>query len=303
MIGDIVRVVDTDGNVLENYILKSGEELAVVNKRKELSDRQVEFLRQNEDLKKLNSELGGFVTMCYVKNELLFNELNLVQANISRLIYLSTYLEYNDKEDGLLVYVSRNNKKLPMNRKSMRSKLRLSENAFKRFLYDVKEYNLIFEVDNKLYLNPEYFTRGTCNYNSKEYTRLYIEPIRSLFENSTVTSHKQLANIFRLIPMMHYDLNVICYNPNETNTKKIKDISLIDICRMLGIDETNRSKFKREMLKFYVTLEGEKFYLFKHVVVEGLEDKKDYFVINPYVIYKGNNPKMIIDIGKLFYFG
>lgn len=299
---DFVRVIDTDGNVLEHYILKPGEELAVVNKKKELTDKQIEFLNSNKELKDINNQLGGFVTMCYVKNEVLFNEFDIMASSVSRLIYLATYLEYNDKEDGLLVCKSKYNKLIPMNRKIMMSKLRLSEKTFKTFLYDVKAHNLIFENGGKLYLNPDYFTKGKCSFDTKSYTRLYIDPIRSLFENSKVSSHKQLSYVFRLIPMIHYHLNVICYNPDETNIKKIKDISLVDICGLLGIDVVNKSRFKRDMLKFYVTIEGEKFYLFKYVKVEGLESDKDYFVINPYVIYKGNDPKMLISIGKLFYF-
>ena len=60
----------------------------------------------------LNTILGGFVTMYYVKNKLLFNEVDIMPASVSRLIYLATYLDYNDRENGLLVY---KNKYIPLN--------------------------------------------------------------------------------------------------------------------------------------------------------------------------------------------
>ena len=51
-----------------------------------------------------------------------------------------------------------------------------------------------------------------------------------------------------------------------------------------------------------VTLEGCQYYLFKYVLIEGYYSDHDYFALNPYIIYKGKNPQLVEDIGKLFYF-
>ena len=97
---------------------------------------------------------------CFVSNELLFNSLNLDLPSISRIIYLSTYLSYNSKEEGLLVIHQEGKKDIPMTRQMMQKKLKLSERTFSRFLADVKKSGLLFSVDDKHYINPQYISKG-----------------------------------------------------------------------------------------------------------------------------------------------
>lgn len=298
---DFVRVIDTDGNVLEHYILKPGEELAVVNKKKELTDKQIEFLNSNKELKEYNESLGGFITMCYIKNELLFNHLNLELSNISRIIYLATYLSYNDKEEGLLV-CKIGNKNVPMTRQIMQTKLGLSDSTFERFMTDVRKHELIYSSERKYYINPKYFTKGKCEFDNKCYTRIYIDTTRFLFENIKVSQHKQLSYIFQLIPKIHYNINVVCKNPDEHDTNKIQKMTLTEICEFLNVSKNNATNLKKNLLKFHVNVQGYKFHLFNYISIENSETKRDYFAINPNLIWKGNNINDIKDIIKCLFF-
>ena len=86
------------------------------------------------------------------------------------------------------------------------------------------------------------------------------------------------------------------------NICQLLDTSLDEICELFNIDKSHRTRFKKDMLKYYVELEGYKYYLFKYIKIEGYYSDHDYFVLNPYIIYKGNNPQLAEDIAKLFYF-
>ena len=294
--------IDEEGNITSWGLKAKNEEVVIEKKRRELTEQQKKVITHNKELNELSKKLGGFITMYYVKNELLFNKVNISPASISRLIYIATYLDYNDRQNGLLVHKNKYNQLIPMDKKAMKQKLKLTDKTFSRFFKEVKDTSLIFEVEDKIYINPEYFTKGECEFDPGNYTRLYIKTTRELYEGTKVTSHKQLSYIFRLIPMAHYELNVICSNPEEQDLKKVNDLSLDEICELFNIDKSHRTKFKKDMLKYYVTLEGCQYYLFKYVLIEGYYSDHDYFALNPYIIYKGKNPQLVEDIGKLFYF-
>ena len=81
---------------------------------------------------------------------------------------------------------------------------------------------------------------------------------------------------------------------------KVKvDTSIEEIIKNV---QNEYDEFKKDMLKYYVEIEGYKYYLFKYVLIEGYYSDHDYFALNPYIIYKGSNPQLAEDIAKLFYF-
>ena len=235
---------------------------------------------------------------CFVSNELLFNSLNLDLPSISRIIYLSTYLSYNSKEEGLLVIHQEGKKDVPMTRQMMQKKLKLKDATFENFLSDVRKSELLFSVGDKYYINPQYISKGECKFNNKEYTRIYIDKVRYLYEYSKVSQHKQLSYVFQLIPYLHYQLNVVCHNPNETDKMKIKRMTLTEICDLLNVSVSYKSTLKKNLLRFHVDIYGYKYYLFSYVTVEVLDGKKDFFAVNPSVLWRGDNVDEINEVIK-----
>ena len=127
-----VQAINIDtGEVLgTTYIKANGSEEIILKaeKKKTLTTEQRMFLNSMNEFKNQCKGLGGFVHMIYTKNELLFNTLGIDKANVSRIIYLATYSDYNQK--GLLVIRNRNkNGQLtgnePMTRKQIQTVLNL----------------------------------------------------------------------------------------------------------------------------------------------------------------------------------
>lgn len=276
-------------------LIKEGETIKVI---KDLNPKQKAILNNKSNLNAYSKKLGGFLHVCYVKNQLLFNDLNLNLATISRFLYLATYIDYNDREENVLIKHSKNNKIECLNKKDIRNLLNLSDSTFKRFYKEVKDKELLFEVDNKIYLNPVYVNKGKSNFKDKDYTRIYIDTTRELYENCKSTQHKRLSYIYQLLPFLNYENNILCSNPEEKNIEKLNKLSFKDICEILGLsnDKKNMQKLKKDLFKFYITREDKKYYFFSYVTIRQETKSESYYIVNPMVIWKGTNLQIAKDI-------
>jgi hypothetical protein len=298
-----VYVVDKKTNeLIEHRGMKRGELLDIVGHKDILTDAQKKRLNSISDIGAHSEKLGGFIFLGYVKNKLLFNELDIEQSNITRLIYLSTYLNYNTSNENLLIRYTKNKEIVPLDKKHMKSILKLQDRTFYSFIKNMKDNNLLFEVKDKFYLSPEYFTKGAVEFNSKEYTRIYIKTTRLLYENATSRQHKQLSYIYQLIPFIHFESNILTFTPDELDVNNIKKMQLIEICELLKIDRSNMLRFKKELLKFYIDMDDNRYYFFKYVRVEGDKNITDYFVVNPAIIWKGHNIEIVKKMMTLCFF-
>ncbi|MGL4801870.1 MAG: hypothetical protein ACRC18_06365 [Cetobacterium sp.] len=302
-----VYVEDANGKLTSTGILfdPEKEELKRTRKKRDLSSKQRYIINRNDELKQYSQPLGGYVNMHYVRNELLFNKLDIDRSNITRIIYLSTYIDYNDREENLLCKKGLYNKLEPMTKRDIQYVLKLKDTAFYSFIKETKDLNLLFEVDNKYYLSSDYFNKGKVNFKNKEYTRVFIYPTRFLYENCKPIKHKQLSYIFQLTPFMNYETNIICSNPGETDFYKLEKLNLTQICSILGVSTSNKQtmhKLKNELLKFYVDIDGNKYYFLSYINVQNGFGIKDYFAINPNIIWGGNDASEIKELIKLMFF-
>lgn len=279
------------------------EEININKKKKELTPQQIKVINQKNSLKKETDKLGGYVHMICIRNKLLFNNLQIDRADISRLIYLATFIDYNDRKENLLIVREKGKPATAMTRTQMKKLLKLAETPFKKFLQSSLINDLIWKVNNKYYINNKYFTKGKAGFNDKEYTRIFINTTRYLYQHSTPRQHKILGYAFQLIPYAHYELNVICRNPLEVDVNRVNKLSLQEICELLGIstEKGNMVKFRNNLSKFYINVEGNKYYLFAHATIRA-GTIKDYFVINPAVSWAGNNANKMQNSIKSLYF-
>lgn len=288
---------------MEHKELQQDENIKIEKKKRELSPKQLKIVNEKQAIKKHCSQLGGFVQLLCVRNELLFNNLNFDRADVSRLIYLATYIDYNNRQENLLIINKKGQANQVMTRGMMQKLLKLGDKQFKIFLKNMKNSGLIWDVKGKYYISNVYFTKGKTNFDKKEYTRLFIDTTRYLYEHITIRQHKMLGYVLQLIPYCHYELNVICKNPMEIERGKINKLSLKDICIMLEIstDKGNMVKFRNNLSNFVVKVDGIKYYLFAHNTVRNGEIR-DYFVINPLIIWAGNDANNMQETIKTLYF-
>ena len=284
------RIIEenTEGNQTVIGLIKQGEIVKVI---KDLTPEQIAIINQQDELKTHCKNLGGFVHVCYVKNELLFNKFNLRLPTITRLIYLATYIDYNNREENVLVKYGQHQKVEYLTRKDLKELLGLSEDVLRTFLKEAKEKDILFKVGRKYYLSNKVFSKGKASFDKGKYTRIFIDTTRFLYQNCHISQHKQLAYVFQLIPYLNYESNTICKNPEERDKRLLKRFSLKEICELLNIGTSKSAiyKFEHNLLSFYVEINEVKYYLFKRIIIKGVSGRNDFFAANPNVIWKGSD--------------
>lgn len=287
-----IVAIDTDtGEIIGNTFIGKGEEL-VLDSKKKLSDNQKNYLKKKDNLEELSKTLGGYVHIFYVKEELLYNKLNLNPADVSRFLYLATYISYNYEDENLLIK-KENGQLKPMTQKDIMEVMKLSERAFYNFIKEMKSKELIIEKNNKFYVNEKYISKGKIQDNENNYIRLYIDTTRHLYEHCTSRQHKQLGYVLQLLPYVDLQTNHILINNEKAEIR--------DIMKLLGIPANNKqsiSAFKKALLNFKINYQGNEYFLFGAHTFEYGKEFRTYFVINPLVLFGGNNIELIQDVCK-----
>ena len=78
-----IYLEDENGNITFYGYKKENETIEL---KRTYSEKQIRRAKCITKMETYARQLGGFVTMCYVKDELLFNKLGISQPNIARLI-------------------------------------------------------------------------------------------------------------------------------------------------------------------------------------------------------------------------
>lgn len=281
------KIINTGTGETNTVYLKENEQFHI---KKVVTEKEKTIINNKDELKRTNKLLGGFIRVMYVENELLFNRIGLDSSNVARVLYLATYMDYENRNDGLLVKKVKR-QPVPMTRKDLFEVMKLGNTPFKAFLSAMKKAGLLIEKEKLFYLNTKYFGKGEVN-KKETYTRLYIDTTKTLYEGCTSRQHKQLGYILQLIPYASYDLNMLEHEG--------KRLSIENMCELLGLstERKSTSKLHNELKKFTFKLDGKEYYLFGMVVTNDFTG----YCINPLASYRGNDIREMKTIIKLMLF-
>jgi hypothetical protein len=201
-------------------------------------------LEKTEEARKMREEFreqGSFVWFLYTKVEEL--NLNISTANLTRLMFLSTYMDYSNK----LVEQKQEycGFETAIDKKRMFEILGLTPSTFYRFFNEMIDKEILLDVDGDFYLDENYFYRGELGKTQfNNAMRLYRAGIRQMYANVAQEDHKWLGHCFRILPYISIDFNILCWNPDESDPDKIVPMRLIDMLATIGYNETNITRFK-----------------------------------------------------------
>lgn len=216
-------------------------------------------------------------------------------STITRLIYLSTYMDY----DGTLIDTDVvNNKKLPLNKKKLFWKMQLGKSAYYDFIAKLEEVGILKEQNGLLKLSDELFVRGTINKKtvSEKHSqnlylvRLYHKAIKDIYKNVKPRTHKLLSYIFRIIPYVNRKYNIVCFNPLETDVSKVYKMTMKDYCETINCNNQNNStRLFNELFKLKVNVNGQQQNIIKYVSGKDKLEGSYYIFLNPHVFYAGTD--------------
>lgn len=278
------------GEVFEERTLNSNEKLKIV---RNLTPEQQKFNENKWGMEGLTRSLGGFTWVFYLNNELLFNNDTLSKANVSRLMMLATYMNY----DNALVLDDVVSEKIVkfkgaveyMNKRDIQRVLNLKDTMFKKFYREVIVAGILIEKSGRFYLSKEHFYKGEVDSKREEivcgYTRMFVSTVRQIYKSMKTSKHNLLSYVFQLIPCVHYSTNFLCKDVASSYTS-IEYMNIEDICKYLGLstDKGNMRKLKKELMAIHVECSGRKAHLINEVIYSSSTNSKQRFVFNPHVV-------------------
>lgn len=233
-----------------------------------------------------NKPLGNFF---FVLSNEQFN--NIPPESVARLIFLSTFSRYKDKR--LMI-----TERTPMQYRDLPQILKLSESTVSRFWSKVCP-KYITEDENGLILSRGImFQKGRLKSTPEHsrYQRFYINSVRKLYNSTDKRYHKHLGYIFKLLPFVNIEYNLICHNPLETELDEIDLLSVADFCKLIGHDVAHVNKLLEiyRNLCFDVNGTQEKFCV---ITYDGINKAGAKICINPHILYSGSNYEQVKIIG------
>lgn len=298
-----VQAIDTDtGEVLGNVLLKNKSEQLVM---KVVNEKQVRAIKKKTENKVTISEHieqneGSFVHFIYKYGKPIMESLELkcggnkANIHIIRFIQLATYSTFG----GKLFDSNRNRIK--------RSSLKTiwdttSKNSIKETYDLLIECGYIYETEEGyIMISDDLIVKGAIDDFKKlkkddkdlTYTRLFSKNIQSLYEGTEPKARKQLANLFKILPYINFKHNILCANPTETDKNKLVLYNWTDLARICGYDETNITKFKRELWKLKI---------YGYNTIGQFSSGNSYYIcVNPKLYYSGDNIEDVDFLYKSF---
>ena len=279
--------VDNDtGEVVEaKTVIIPIDSRVITPKQQEAYDELKERQIKREMRRKIQDELGYFY---FVMREHEFG--NLSAESSARLVYLCTFLDYDNK------FMITNHR--IMKKSDLKEILFVSARTALNFWKEVEGAYIIDLGKDGLRLNNPNIIRGCITSSEKIYKKFYIDGIRRVYRACPISKHKYLGYIFKLLPYVNTEYNVLCKNPDEEIWKEIKPLTATEICRLIGYDETHVNRLTQLYKKLTFENQGEEEYFLSLIYNQsGLRSLRAF--INPHVLYSGNNYERVKVIGEL----
>lgn len=160
--------------------------------------------------------------------------------------------------------------------------LKLSPTCFDGFWHEMVPAKIITLNDNgEVILNDELFQYGRIKELNENRMRLFCGAVRRLYVRCQPRQHKLLGYIFRMIPFVSKEYNIVCLNPEESDVNMIRPMTLECFCRYIEYDTSNARRLLQDILS--VKIDGQQ--LVKYVSDGKLNTS--YLVVNPRAYYAG----------------
>lgn len=284
-------IVNIDEETGEIFNLKENERGEYYIGSKQDDIRRKNFFNDKKKYAEIKDLLGNFIFSAFNFNHNIENAKDkLNESEIVRLVYLSTYVGY----DNVLRY----DNGITVKKNDLQNLLGIEKATVFYLITKLENLNIIsFNSKLEIIMNKDLFFKGnlkTSIINEKDkneyFTKIFINGIRYIYKKNNPRQHKRLIDIFLIIPYINIQHNIICLNPLECNMDSIKPLNIKEFCDILNI--TNRSRFKKTLKN--IEVDGYSLFGFMNV------KNDEYIIANPKIIYNGNDVERLKFIMMLF---
>lgn len=257
--------------------------------KQELNEQMKEFIKENE---------GAFVHLIFKYGRPLFQELekrapgNKSNIHVIRFMMLATCLTFGGKlfDDNKNEVKKSSLKNIwdVQNRNSINETYNLLMEC--EYIYETEEGYLMINEDLIIKGAMDNFDKLKEENPGLVYRRVFIDNLKTMYHGTESKQRKQLANLFKALPYIHFRYNVFCSNPTEEDETKLELLNWTDLARLCGYEEKkNIAKFKKDL--FALKIYG------YDVIGEFRTGSGSTIKVNPKVYYGGDDVK---DVKNLY---
>ena len=278
---DTVVRYNSDGEIISSDTIGANDAIKYIKPPKEGS-KEKHYKKNEEKIGIMSQELGGFYFMLYFENKELFDG-RIDEKHISRLIYLATYLDYDNNR--LVERIGRSNEILT--EKDIKAKLKLDKKTYRTFIDEVVAKNLLMFKEDGIYLSERFFCKGKCPRDGRQFSRVYISTVRQLYTQISPRQHKTLSYLFKLLPYCDFEYNVITKHPNQEDAMKHR-MTREDVAELLNVNLNTYKKIENSLEELEVTIMGETYYVLCSVTIKCGKERRSFYAVNPLLFNSGN---------------
>ena len=278
---DTVIRYNSDGEIISSDTIGANDAIKYIKPPKEGS-KEKHYKKNEEKIGIMSQELGGFYFMLYFENKELFDG-RIDEKHISRLIYLATYLDYDNNR--LVERIGRSNEILT--EKDIKAKLKLDKKTYRTFIDEVVAKNLLMFKEDGIYLSERFFCKGKCPKDGRQFSRVYISTVRQLYTQISPRQHKTLSYLFKLLPYCDFEYNVITKHPNQEDAMKHR-MTREDVAELLNVNLNTYKKIENSLEELEVTIMGETYYVLCSVTIKCGKERRSFYAVNPLLFNSGN---------------
>jgi hypothetical protein len=273
------KILDTEtGEIVDEKNIGNKRLILLEEGTRILTPSQLEYLRKKE---RRYHDKTPYIWANFKYNKPYFT--NVIDVNIPRMIYFASFCNRQG-------YVMAN--------QDIKGMLKISPNQAKTFKDNLMQQDIICIRDGKVYISNQAFYVGTLQDSGMHFIRLYIGANRHLYTFCTSTQHKHLSYIYRMIPFLNRQTNILSCNQHEQNTERIEYMSIKEFCNVVGYDPSHSSRLRTELSKFRIF--GELAVGFFDDLTK-LNPSGKYVIVNPHLMYGGEREQELYkSICKLF---
>lgn len=188
----------------------------------------------------------------------------LSTVHLGYLLNLQCYIDF---ETGLL---KETNGMVMTKKVDIQRTLQIPQSTNKRLCKTLEDDGILEWVDGQCRINPAYHFKGQMQ--DKKVIKLFTTTLKQL---CAVLKPAELGFLYKLLPYVHYNTNMICINPHEVDPQKVEYLNQKAISHITGIHEKKIPALLRGLRKGGVIAETT------------LEDKRHTFItLNPYIFYR-----------------
>ena len=286
--GKRLAVERATGEVLETYntTVPIGTIFYTPEQQKEYKERKEVERQANIKIKRYGVKKEQFA---FVSTASDFTDVS--PANITRLIYLSTYLSWHDNE-------LRIGERHKIKRCELPDILCVSCSTAERFWQEISPRYVTEDDKGTLILNPSVFAKGNAKRLLAFYIKVFAKGMQALYKSVPKAQHKQLGYIFAMLPYINTEHNILCHNTDERNIDRLEPMTMREFCEEIGYDYRHVDRLHNTFKRLRFEVDGRR-ELFCSIIRNEYTGKA-LMVVNPKVFYSGSNADAVSEFGVFY---